>query len=73
MWSCNLAAGDSSSSAIYMLRCGYNGNHLTTVEIANSNMPSESTYRPSFTASQNGKMIVSGVGKFHFIREPTLF
>jgi hypothetical protein len=73
LWSCNTNEGDSSSSAIYMLRCGYSGNHLTTVEITHSNMPSDSRLIPSFTASQNGKMTISGVGKFLFIREPTIF
>ena len=73
VWSCNTNAGNATSSAIYMLRCGYSGNYLTTVQIASDNMPSDSSLTPSFTASQNGKMIISGPGKFLFIREPEIF
>lgn len=64
IWSDNTNDGDSTGSAIYMLRCGYNGNHLSTTEIAKSG----ATASPTFTASQNGYIQITGSGKFVFIR-----
>jgi len=64
IWSDNTNDGDATNSAIYMLRCGYDGNHLSTTEIAKSGGAAS----PTFTASQNGYIQIIGSGKFIFIR-----
>lgn len=63
LFSRNNSAGDATTSAIYMLRCGHSGNHLTTVEIAKSG---EMPY-PTFSVDSNGFITVDIYGCYMFI------
>ena len=63
LFSRNQADGDATVSAIYMLRCGYDGNHLTTVEIAKSG----TGVFPTFSVNSSGLITADVYGCYMFI------
>ena len=63
LFSRNQADGDATTSAIYMLRCCYDGNYLTTVEVAKSG----ASVFPTFSVNSNGYITADVYGSYMFI------
>lgn len=53
---------DYTYSAVVMLRCGYDGNHLTAIEIAKNGFDGWNSDWGSFTADSNGQIVFNAPG-----------
>lgn len=53
------SSGDATASAVLMLRCGYNGNHVSAANIAGS-----SNWDSSFSANSSGMLVITGKAGF---------
>lgn len=63
IWSNSDSDGDLTSSGVYMIRCGYDGNHITQITIA-ENRGYHSGAVPSFSVASDGTIISSVRGRY---------